>query len=82
MKTLDIDKSAINQIAETYNFLNANGVDLSRFEPSNYVQSSNPLKSSFKGREDEIKAKFNHVFNFPPEPFIYPNIETIKFVKL
>lgn len=52
-----------------YLWLVSNGCDVKNFDPANLQIHEIPprQKSSFKKRADEIKQKYNHVFNFPPE---------------
>jgi len=61
------------------------GIDLSNLDVDR-LDLSQPKKhkSSFKKRANEIKDKFNHVFNFPHRDGFedYPNIDSVKFVKV
>ena len=52
-----------------YLWLVSNGCDVKNFDPANLQIHEIPprQKSSFKKRAGEIKQKYNHVFNFPPE---------------
>jgi len=55
--------SDIKEIRKVYNWLAKTGVDLSSFEPTNYIKHDNILCRSFKGNAESVKRRHNYKFN-------------------
>ena len=57
----------IEYLQEFYKFCKRNGINIANIDYGKLDFSQPTTKSSFKNRTNEIKNKFNHVFNVPNE---------------
>jgi hypothetical protein len=57
----------IQYLNKFYKFCKSNGINIANLDYYNLDFSQPTTESSFKNRSNEIKSKFNHVFNVPNE---------------
>lgn len=57
----------IQYLNKFYKFCKNNGINIANLDYYNLDFSHPTTESSFKNRSNEIKSKFNHVFNTPNE---------------
>lgn len=63
----------IEYLHEFYKFCKRNGLNIANLDYGNLDFSEPNIKSTFKNRTNEVKSKFNHVFNLPNEQINYFN---------